>query len=117
MISQKLFLQWLRARVPPERWEQLWWSAPTLAMLLLPAGSVVLRLLGMLGWAGAPRATQGLIVLSVLGGFIVGSVILWSAQEAELIPPTLRRVQWLGRFAFAVPLLTLLILFGLARAR
>jgi hypothetical protein len=101
--------------VPPNRWEQVWWAAPAVILLLLPLGSLVLRLLALLGWAGAPRATQGLMLLSVFGGVVVGSLILWSVRDAGLEPRFCQRVQWLARFAVVGPFLTLAVMFWIAR--
>jgi hypothetical protein len=108
------FINWLRTRVPDERWEQVWLGVPVIVLLLLPIGSLILRALAFVGWAGAAQATQGLMLISVAGGVIVGSLVLWSAQDAHLDPSSYQRVLWLGRFAIVGPFLTLLIMFWVA---
>lgn len=114
-MTRRRFVNWLRGHVPPERWEQVWWLTPALTLLLLPVGAPILQLLMRLGWDGAPRATQGLMVLSVLSGVAVGSVVLWSVKEAGLEPGAYNRAQWLARFAILGPFLTLLVMFGIAK--
>lgn len=114
-MRRQLFVDWLRASVPPGRWEQVWWAAPAVTLLMLPLGALALRILGLLGWDGAPRATQGLMLLSVFGGVVVGSLILWSVRDAGLEPRLRHRVQWLARFAVVGPFLTLAVMFWIAR--
>jgi hypothetical protein len=113
-MNRQLFINWLHGNVPPDRREQVWWLAPTVTLLLLPVGSMVLRVLGLLGWYGAARATQGLILLSLVSGVAVGSLILWSIEEAGLEPRLLYRVKWLARFAVFGPFLTLGAMFWIA---
>jgi hypothetical protein len=81
---------------------------------MLPIGAMVLRVFGFLGWSGAARATQGLILLSLISGIAVDSLILWSVEEEGLEPRLLYRVKWLARFAVVVPFLTLGVLFWIA---
>jgi hypothetical protein len=114
-MKRHLFIDGLHANVPSDRWEQFWWLAPTVTLLMLPVGAMVLRVLGLLGWYGAPRATQGLMLLSIVSGVAVGSLVLWSVEEAGLAPRLLYRVQWLARFAVVGPFLTLALLFWIAR--
>jgi len=114
-MTRGQFISWLRGHVPSERWEQVWWVAPTITLLLLPMGAFVLRLLGILGWYGAPQATQGLMLFSVICGLVVGSVVLWSVQEAGLDPQALNRAQWLARLTVLGPFFTLLVMFWIAR--
>ncbi len=114
-MNRREFINWLRERVPPERWEQVWWLAPTVMLLLLPVGAAILQVLGRLGWYGAPIATQGLMLFSVVGGAVVGAVELWSIREADLEPHALNRAQWLARFAVVIPFLTLVVMFWIAR--
>lgn len=114
-MTRRDFVSWLRERVPPERWDQVWWLAPLIFLLLLPVGAAILQVLGRLGWYGAPRATQGLMLFSVVGGLVVGSVVLWSVREADLEPHALNRAQWLARFAVLGPFFTLVIMFWIAR--
>src|SRR5687768_1841408 len=102
-MTRGRFISWLREHVPAERWEQVWWLTPTIILFLLPVGALVVRLLGMLGWAGAPEATQGLMLFSVICGFIVGSVLLWSVRESGLEPDALNRARWLARFSVLGP--------------
>jgi hypothetical protein len=109
------FINWLRERVPPHRWDQIWWIAPTITLLLLPIGVPLLRLIGMIGWYGAPRATQGLMLFAVTSGVVVGSVVLWSVKDAQLVPDKLRRAQWLARLAVIGPFLTILAMFWIAK--
>lgn len=115
MMTRRQFISWLREYVPNEKWEQMWWLVPTVILLLLPLGAAILQVLRKLGWYGAPRATQGLILLSVVGGLVVGSLALWSVKEAGLELDDLRRAQWLARLAVVGPLFTLLIMFWIAR--
>jgi hypothetical protein len=114
-MIRRQFISWLRERVPPKRWEQVWWLAPTMILLLLPVGAAILQILGQLGWYGAPQATQGLMLLSVVSGLIVGSVILWTVKEAGLEPRAVSRAQWLARLAVLGPFFTLLVMFWIAR--
>lgn len=114
-MTRQQFVGWLHERVPEERWEQVWWLAPTITLLLLPVGAAILQVLGRLGWYGAARATQGLMLLSVVGGLVVGSLALWSVREAGLEPHGLRRAQWLARLAVLGPLFMLLVMFWIAR--
>ena len=109
------FVNWLRERVPADWWDRIWWIAPAMTLLLLPVGVPLLRLSGEIGWYGAPRATQGLIVFALTSGVVVGSVVLWSARKAHLAPDNLRRAQWLARVAVLGPLLTLLVMFWIAK--
>jgi hypothetical protein len=39
------------------------------------------------------------MLFAVTSGVVVGSVVLWSVKEAQLAPNSLRRAQWLARFA------------------
>ncbi len=114
-MTRGQFIGWLRGHVPSESWEQVWWVTPTLTLLLLPVGAFVLRLLGILGWHGAPEATQGLVLFSVICGLVVGSVMLWSVREAGLDPHALNRAQWLARLTVLGPFFTLLVMFWIAR--
>lgn len=114
-MNRKMLVNWLRLNVPPERWVQMWWLTPIILLLALPVGALVLRILGLLGWDGVGRATQALILLSVVASIVVGSFILWSVEEAELEPRLHRRVQWLARFAVVGPILTLGIMFWIAK--
>jgi hypothetical protein len=114
-MKRRIFVNWLQANVPPWRWEQIWWLAPSFTLLMLPLGTLVLRILGALGWDGVPRATQGLMLLSVLSGLVVGSLTIWSAGEAGLNSRLFYRVQWLARFAVVGPFLTLAVIFWIAR--
>src|SRR4051812_39422369 len=63
---------------------------------------------------GVGRATQGLMILSVMGGPIVGTVILWCVDESGLNPQLISRTKWLARLAVVLPLLTLLVMFFIA---
>lgn len=114
-MMRQQFVRWLREHVPHERWEQMWWLAPAGTLLLLPLGAPLLQVLAWLGWHGAPRATQSLMLLAILGGVVVGGLVLWSVEEAGLDSAILNRARWMGRFAVIGPLLTLLIIFGIAK--
>ena len=72
----------------------------------------MLRLLGILGWYGAPLATQGLMLFSVICGLVVGSVVRCSVREAGLEPHALNRAQWLARLTVLGPFVTLLVMSG-----
>lgn len=114
-MTKREFVGWLRERVPPGRWEQVWWLAPTSTLILLPVGAAILQILARLGWYGAARTTQGLMLLAVVGGPVIGSLVLWSVREADLEPQVLNRAQWLARLAVLGPVFTLLIMFWIAR--
>jgi hypothetical protein len=99
----------------PGGWrERCWWLTPTLMALLPPVGLAALFLLGSAGWRGYARAAQGLMLLSVFGGPVVGLLVLWAAGEAGLEPPTLVRARWAARVAVVAPFLTLSFVFWLA---
>ena len=109
-------VNWLRERVPPNRWNQIWWQAPAMTLLLLPVGLPLIWLLEILGWDNDGRASQGLALLAVTSGPVVGLVVLWSAKHAQLDPHNLRLSLWLARLAVVGPFLTILALVWLARA-
>jgi len=108
------FVTWLHTKVPPDQWERIWWLAPCLALLILPLGGPFLTVLGKLGWVGAPRATQALILFSILGGPIIGSVVLWNVGDAGLAVSARRRAKWFAWLAMVGPLLTFLVVSWLA---
>lgn len=114
-LGAKSLITWLRVYIPTERWNAAWLLAPTLALLLLPIGAGLLQILSRLGIAGAPRATQALIILSIPLGVLVGSTILLSGDAAELPPVVLSRAKWLARFAVVGPLITVLAFFLVAK--
>jgi hypothetical protein len=88
---------------------------PSVAVLLtLPVGSLVLEILGHLGWFGAPFALQGLMLFSVVGGVVEGCLVLSSVEEAKLSPTLTRRAKLLAGLAVPGPFLTLLIGFLIA---
>lgn len=100
--------------MPAEWWGRCWWLAPALMALLLPVGFTALLLPASAGWRGYARAAQGLMLLSVFGGPVVGLLVLWAAGEAGLEPRTLVRAKWAARFAVVAPFLTLSFMFWLA---
>ena len=108
------FVGLVRRHVPDGWRERCWWLTPALMALLLPVGFPALFLLGAAGWRGYARAAQGLMLLSVFGGPVVGLLVLWAAGEAGLEPPTLFRARWAARFAFVAPFVTLSFMFWLA---
>lgn len=114
------FVDWLRERVAPDRWEQIWWIAPAITLLLLPVGAPLLWLCGIVGgyvgWYGVGRAHQGLALFALTSGVVIGSVVLWSAKAAQLTPNILRRAEWLARVAVIGPLLTLFVMFWIVQA-
>jgi hypothetical protein len=114
-MTSQFFIEWFRERVPPSRWEQVGFLMPLAIMFLLPVGSGMLQHLGRLGWYGAARATQGLMLLSVLGGPVVGLVILWCVDESGLSPLSISRTKWLARLPVVMPLLTLLVMFTIGQ--
>jgi hypothetical protein len=114
MTARVSFVEWLRGRVPPERWESLWWAAPAAAALLLPLGYPLLYAIGYAGWRGVGRATQGLMLFSVACGFVVGALVLWSCGEAGLGQPALGRARWTAWLALVLPTLALLTFAALA---
>lgn len=113
MLRRK-FVELVRRLVPAGWWERCWWLTPTLLALLLPVGYPALFLLGSAGWRGYARAAQGLMLLSVFGGPVVGLLVLWAAGQAGLEPRTLVRARWAARFAVVAPFLTLSFMFWLA---
>src|SRR2546423_11202147 len=110
ITRRRLFLLWLKSHVPSAWWEHIWWLAPLATLAIIPLGQPTLYLLGLLGWAGAGRAMQGLILLAVTGGLVVGATVLWSIREANLEPRLYNRALWLARLSVIGPLLTVLIL-------
>lgn len=108
---RKLFVLWLKGHVPSNWWGHIWWLAPLATLAINLLGQLTLYLLGLLGWAGAGRATQGLILLAVICGLVVGATVLWSIPEANLEPRIYNRALWLARLSVVGPLLTVLILF------
>lgn len=113
-MSRTEFVQWLRTKVPDERWGQVWWRPSGFVLLMLPIGIPVFRLFSLLGWKGAPFAIQGLMLASVVGGIAIGSVVLCCIEEAGLPSSQVYRAKWLARLSIIAPVLTLLILFWLA---
>jgi hypothetical protein len=114
-MTRGQFVSWLREHVPSEKWEKVWWLTPTIILFLLPVGALILRILGILGWSGAPQATQGLMLFSVICGFVVGSALLWSVREAGLERHALNRALWLARLSVLGPIFILLLMFWIAR--
>ncbi|HWT01741.1 MAG TPA: hypothetical protein VN256_15955 [Pyrinomonadaceae bacterium] len=113
---RRRFVVWTRERVPPEWWERTWWLAPALTLALIPVGLPVLLALGWLfNWAGVARASQGLILLAVVSGPVLGFLVLWSIKEADLEPQAQKRSAWLARLAIPGPLLTILTVFWITR--
>jgi len=74
----------------------------------------LLHVVGRLGWAGAPLATQCLIVVSIVGGPIIGGVVLWSVEEAGLGRSAQRRAKWFAGLAVLGPFLIFLIMSWIA---
>jgi hypothetical protein len=116
-MRKQEFVGWLRKKVPRDLWEQVWWQLPIIMLLMLPVGALVLHILGRIGWYGAAEATQALMVISVFGGVVVGSIILWCIEEAGLPPLIARRAKWLAGLSIPGPLLTLLLMFWIASIR
>jgi hypothetical protein len=115
LAKRRVFVRWMQIYVPPDWWESIWWVAPAATLALLPLGFSVLALLELLGWSGAGRAGQGLILLALSAGFVVGITTLWSIDEAGLKPDKRARAEWLARFAIVGPFLFVLALFWLSR--
>lgn len=113
MLRSK-FVEFVRRHVPAGWWERCWWLTPTLMALLLPLSYPVLFLLGSAGWRGYARAAQGLMLLAVFGGPVVGLLVLWAAGAAGLGPSTLVRAKRAARAAVVAPFLTLSFMFWLA---
>lgn len=114
-MSRIEFIQWLRAKIPARRWSRVWWQSSLSMVLMLPFGTPLLLLLGLLGWNGAPFAMQGLMLASVLGGLAIGSVVLLCIEAAGLPASEMHRAKWLARVAIIGPVLELLVGFWLAR--
>jgi len=114
VLSRIEFIQWLRTKIPARRWSQAWWHSSATILIMLPLGIPALRLLGLLGWNGAPFAMQGLMLASVLGGVAIGSVVLWCIEEAGLPAREVHRGKWFARLAIIGPVLELLAGFWLA---
>jgi hypothetical protein len=106
-------VQWLRTKVPVQRWDQVWWQCSVLVLLAIPIGLPILRLLAILGWKGAPFAMQGLMLGSILGGPVIGSAVLCFIGEAGLPTSKVHRAKWLAGLAIIGPFLTLLMVFWL----
>ena len=114
VLSRIEFIQWLRTKIPARRWSQAWWQSSVTILIILPLGIPGLRLLGLLGWNGAPFAMQGLMLASVLGGAAIGSVVLLCIEEAGLPAKEVHRAKWLARLAIIGPVLELLAGFWFA---
>lgn len=108
---RKLFVLWLKSHLPSAWWKHIWWLAPLATLAIIPLGQPTLYLLGLLGWTEVGRAMQGLILLAVTSGLVVGATVLWSIREANLEPRIFNRALWLARLSVVGPLLTVLILF------
>lgn len=113
-MKKQEFVGWLRQKVPPALWDQVWWQMPIIMLLILPVGALVLYILGHLGWHGAAEATQGLMVVSVFGGPIVGAFILWCIEEAGLPPLLVHRAKWLACLSIPGPFLMLFFMSWIA---
>jgi hypothetical protein len=112
-MSRTEFVDWLRTNVPVQRWESVWWQFSVFILLMLPIGVPVLYLIGFLGWNGVGRATQGLMMASVVGGVTIGPFVLFCVEQAGLRPIQVHRAKWLARLAIIGPFLELLIMLGL----
>lgn len=115
-MTRRQFIDRLREHVPQERWERTWVLAPTVPLALIPVGVTAIVIAGWLvNWYGMARAAQGVILLAIVSGPIVGSIVLWSIKEAGLDQRTYHWSAWLARIAIPGPLLTILVIFWLAR--
>lgn len=108
---RRTFVRWLEENVPPEYWEKVWWVTPLTMILLVPVGSPILYGLEFLGLPGGARAIQALMLLTIIGGPVIGFIVLWSVKEANLEPHIRSRAIWLSRLAVPGPFLILLFLF------
>ncbi|HLA11147.1 MAG TPA: hypothetical protein VJ023_11215, partial [Pyrinomonadaceae bacterium] len=76
-MTRRQFIVRLREHVPPERWERTWVLAPAVPLLLIPIGVTAIVIAGwLLNWYGMARAAQGVILLAIVSGPIVGSIVL-----------------------------------------
>ena len=115
-MTRRQFIVRLREHVPPERWERTWVLAPAVPLLLIPIGVTAIVIAGwLLNWYGMARAAQGVILLAIVSGPIVGSIVLWSIDEAGLDRQSYHWSVWLARIAIPGPLLTILVTFWLGR--
>ena len=74
-----------------------------------------LDLLSWLGWLGAAEAMQGLMVIAIVSGPIVGVFILLVVKRALIGARSERLAIWLACIAIPGPLLTVLLIFWLAK--
>lgn len=109
------FVEFLRKLVPQSWWSRIWWLAPLTCLLLIPLGLLVLEGLTVLGWVGAPRAMQGLMLFAIVAGPVVGSAVLLTVRKARLNDRRERVALWLARLAIPGPLATVLLLFWIVR--
>ncbi len=111
MMTKTKIVEILREKINPKSWNSFWLLAPTIAIFLLPFGSLFLYILGLIGFEGIGRLTQLLILFSIINGILVGSTVLFLAENLELPEALASKIKWLARFAIVTPLLIVLILF------
>ena len=108
---RKEAINFLEEKIPVIYRTTIWWFVPLSAIFLLPVGLILTFVLGKVGFAGAGRLTQGLMLFSLFYGFVSGVVVLWLADSAQLPRTLIYKVKWLARLAVITLALTLLSLF------
>ncbi len=104
-------LEWLKRQIPSQYWKSCWYAYLAVAIAVLPVGLVLFQVLAFAGLEAAPRITQLLMILSVIGGPVAGFLALWLVDAANLSSRSLISVKWLARIAIVFPILFLLTLF------
>lgn len=88
---------------------------PTLFICLFPASLIIFKLITYIGWLGIGRATQMIMIASVIGGISVGACFLWLVDEAGFDADYTRRVKWCSRLSIVLPMLWILLAFLLVK--
>ncbi len=101
----------MREKIGLKFWKPFWIFAPLVAIILLPFGSIITYVLGLVGFEGIGRLNQALIMFSVLYGFFIGIIILFLANKLEFRSNLTNKIKWLARFAIITPILTVLVMF------
>jgi hypothetical protein len=99
----------VKENIPSSWWPSYLWVLPLVLVLLQPLAVIVSQVGILIDWAGTGRAAQGMILASVLGGWIVGSMHLSIVDEYGFEHAFVNRVKWLSRMAIIFPLLFFLI--------
>lgn len=108
---RKQIINFLRGKIPSNLWISFWWFIPLSAIILLPIGLKFTYFLGLIGFEGAGRLTQLLILVSLFYGFVGGIFVLLLVDYAEIQSNLISKIKWLARLAAVAPILTILSLF------